>query len=100
MLRNICMCVYMQTFPTPDVRIYLSVMCVASSRPAALLGGWYPVAQISGEEKPGITHPDSHIWRYFLCPLCLRSAPENRPTQILLWREGVMLIAVVKCSYL
>lgn len=73
-----CIC----TFPTPDVHIYFFIMCIVRSRLPAVLQGWYPAAQISGEEKPGITHPDSHIWRYFLCPLCLRSAPENRPAQI------------------
>lgn len=40
--------------------------------------GWLPAVQFSGEEKPGITHPDSHIWRYFLCPVALNSAPESR----------------------
>ena len=40
--------------------------------------GWLPSAQISGEERPGITHPDSHIWRYFLSPVALNSAPANR----------------------
>lgn len=52
-------------------------------------------AQISGEEKPGITHPDSHIWRYFLCPLCLHSAPEIDPLRFSgIQREGVLLIVV------
>lgn len=39
---------------------------------------WLPCVQISGEERPGITHPDSHIWRYFLCPVALNSDPANR----------------------
>lgn len=51
-------------------------MCRAAS--CVLKQGWSPAAQISGEERPGITHPDSHIWRYFLCPVALNSAPENR----------------------
>lgn len=51
-------------------------MCRAAS--CVLKQGWSPAAQISGEERPGITHPGSHIWRYFLCPVALNSAPENR----------------------
>lgn len=49
------------------------MMCVQ-----VLEQGWSPSAQMSGEERPGITHPDSHIWRYFLSAVALNSAPANR----------------------
>lgn len=57
--------------------------------------GWLPSAQISGEEKPGITHPDSHIWRYFLSFAALNSALANLHHSDLPQRKEVMIIAVM-----